>query len=492
MRLSLPNFRSPSVKLGLPHLTARGVRFGLPNLLRTTTFRLALVQASVFTAFAFIFLGYIYFGTAGQLTQDAERAAGQEFDSLALVYAQGGRDALNQEVIERSASGGPTRYLFADEKGAAISGDFDRLWKVPTTPGERAEFDFEAPNLDGSFTKHHAIGRVGRLKDGPILLVARDMGDASIIVRRISNTLWTGALLGVALSLLAGLIASRQAARRVETLSRTAQNVMSGDLTSRAPVHGDNDEFDILAIDFNAMLARLEKLVHSSRTAGDAIAHDLRTPLARLRGQVEAALETPPSAEADREALRRALDEIDQVLATFTSVLRLARVQSAAGWKFETVDVTAITRDLAEFYEPVAEDAGISLRSFIVPRLIVSGDANLIQQALSNLIENAIKYTPEGGQVRVEAIRGADARIVISVADSGPGVPNEERERILERFVRLETARTTPGSGLGLSLVQAVAELHQAELLLGDGLSGPCGPGLTVWLKFAPQRQRGA
>jgi signal transduction histidine kinase len=480
------------MRLSLPHWPARNVRFGLPNLLRTTTFRLAMVQATFFTAFAFVFLGYIYFATAGQLTQDAERAAAQEFDSLALVYAQGGRDALNQEVIERSSSGGPTRYLFADENGKAISGDFDRLSKIPAGAAERAEFDFEAPNPDGTFTRHHAIGRVGRLSNGPILLVARDMGDAAAIVRRISNTLWTGALLGVALSLLAGLIASRQAARRVETLSRTAQDVMAGDLTRRAPVHGDNDEFDILAIDFNAMLARLEKLVHSTRTAGDAIAHDLRTPLARLRGQIESALETPPSGEADREALRRALEELDQVLATFTAVLRLARVQSASGWRFEQVDVTAITRNLTEFYEPVAEDAGVTLRSFITPGLFAAGDESLITQALSNLIENAIKYTPRSGQARVEAIRGADGRIVVSVADSGPGVPAEDRERILERFVRLETARTTPGAGLGLSLVAAVADLHQAELLLGDGLGGSCGPGLSVWMKFAAQRQRPA
>jgi hypothetical protein len=448
-----------------------------------------MVQAGFFTAFAFVFLGYIYFATAGQLTQDAERAAAQEFDSLALIYAQGGRDALNQEVIERSASAGPTRDLYADEGGQVISGDFDRLWRIPSGPGERTDFEFEAPSKDGTtFVHHRAIGRVGRLLNGPILLVARDMGDASAIVRRISNTLWTGGLLGVALSLVAGLIASRQAAQRVETLSRTAQDVMAGDLTRRAPVLGADDEFDILASDLNAMLARLEKLVHSTRTAGDAIAHDLRTPLARLRQQIEAALEAPPSSEADREALRRALDETDQVLATFNAVLRLSRLQSAAGWRFEPVDFTAITRDLAEFYEPVAEDSGVALSSFVAEGLTAPGDASLITQALSNLIENAIKYTPAGGKMRVEAVRGDNGRIIITVADTGPGVAPADRERVLDRFVRLETARTSPGVGLGLSLVAAVAELHGAELILGDGLGGGCGPGLSVWLKFPQAR----
>lgn len=460
------------------------MRLGLPNLVRTTTFRLAMVQAIVFAVFAFGFLGYIYFTTAGQLRQDAEKAAAQEYDALVLIYAQGGRNPLNQAIIERAASAGPTLYLFADEAGEVVSGDFPVLPVFPTGSGERAEFEFDAPDERGELVRHRAIGKVGRVLNGPILLVARDMGDASTIVRRISNTLWTGALLGVVLSLLAGLIASRQAANRVETLSRLAQDVMEGNLSRRAPVLGVDDEFDILAREFNAMLERLEKLVHSTRTAGDAIAHDLRTPLSRLRQQIEAALETPPRSDADRDALRRALEETDNVLNTFNAILRLARVQTPANWRFAPVDVTLIARDLAEFYEPVGEDKGVTLSSAIGDGLIALGDTSLITQTLANLIENAIKYTPPGGALRVEAARGGDNRVVVKVADSGPGIPENQRERVLERFVRLEQARTSPGAGLGLSLVQAVATLHGAELTLEDGLGGSCGPGLGVRLAF--------
>ena len=465
------------------------MKLGLPALVRTTTFRLALVQAAVFTLFAFLLLGYLYFTTVGQLDREAERAAAQEFDSLALLYAQGGDKALNQEVIQRAATGGPNLYGFADAKGQLVSGAFDRLPFMPNAANMYADFEFEAPNKKNQVVRHRAIGRLGRLLGGPILLVARDMGDASAIGRRISNTIWTGGLLGLAFSLAAGLIASREAARRVETLSRTAQDVMAGDLTRRAPVRGVDDEFDILARDLNAMLARLERLVQSSRTAGDAIAHDLRTPLSRLRQKVETTLEGA-STEADREALRGVLDETDQVLATFNAILRLARLQSAAGWKFEPVDISAITRDITEFYEPVAEDACVTLTGFATPGLSVPGDASLITQALSNLVENAIKFAPPSGAVRIETIRGTDGRVIVSVADNGPGVPEEDRARVLERFVRLEAARTTPGSGLGLTLVAAVAELHGAEMALGDGLGGPTGPGLTVWLKFNPARAK--
>lgn len=454
---------------------------GIPELFRTTTFRLALAQAAVFTVFASALLSYVYFTTAGQLTRDAEQAAANEFAALEQVYAQGGLKSLNQEVIERAASSNQLLYLLTDESGRVISGDFDRLPATPNRPGDPLVFMIEVGE-GADVQRRRARGWSGRLLNGPILLVARDMGDAAAIVRRITRAVWTGALLGLFFSLLSGVLASRQAVQRIQAITRTTREVMAGDLSRRAPMRVQADEFDALAAALNAMLARLEKLVLSTRNAGDAIAHDLRTPLARLRQRLEQALEQEPDLQRDREALRAAAEETDRVLATFTAVLRLSRLQTATDWQFEKIDVTQVVEELAEFYGPAAEDQQQSLTAEVAIGLFAKGDRSLITQALANLIENALKYTPEGGRVQLRAHRRSDGRIEVSVADNGPGIPYADRERAVERFVRLEAARSTPGSGLGLSLVAAVAELHRGGLTLENGLGGPFGPGLRASL----------
>ena len=458
------------------------MKLAVPVFLRTVTFRLAVFQAALFAVFSLALLAFVYNATVGQLQREADAAADQEFFELVNVYDKGGFSALNQEVFERAALAGPALYLLADSAGEIAAGDFGGLPRVPVLGSDNIEFQYDRPGPEGTRVTNHARGRLGRLRGGEALLVARDMAGSGELVGRVTRAVYLGAGLGLLLSLASGYFASRQAALRADALSRTARDVMKGDLTRRAPVVGADDEFDRLASDLNAMLDRIERLMRSARTAGDAIAHDLRTPLTRLRQRIEAALEAPPDTEADREALRRALDETDSVLATFTAVLRLARVQSAAGWTFQRVDLTAIARELCEFYEPVAEDSGIALSTDVQDDLIVPGDPSLLTQALSNLIENAIKYTPGPGRVAVSATRDDEGRIVLSVADSGPGVREEDRERVIDRFVRLETARSSPGAGLGLSLVAAVAEVHHAEFKLGDGLGGEHGPGLRATL----------
>ncbi|MGE3302389.1 MAG: ATP-binding protein [Hyphomonadaceae bacterium] len=471
-------------------LHAQGVRLAWPVFLRTVTFRLAFFQALIFILFAFALLGFFYYFTVGQLQRDADAAADQEFETLQQVHAKGGFRALNQEVIERAAATGPSLYVLADSTGRVISGDFQDLPKPPEA-GPRLPFEYETIGQDNVIVRNRARGRIGRLSDGSILIVARDMSGTSAIVRRVTNAVWIGAAIGLVMSLVSGYFASRQAARRVEALARTARDVMAGDLTRRAPVIGADDEFDALATEFNAMLERIERLMRAARTAGDAIAHDLRTPLTRLKQRLESTLEANPETESDREALRRALEEADSLLATFNAILRLARVQSAAGWRFERVDVTAILRDLCEFYEPAAEDSGVALTAQVEEGLQAPGEASLLTQALSNLIENAVKYTPAPGRVIVSGKRREDGRIAVEVADSGPGVPPDDRERVVDRFVRLEAARSTPGAGLGLSLVAAVAAVHKADLALADGLGGETGPGLKVTFTLPMLAARG-
>jgi hypothetical protein len=447
------------------------MRFDLA-LLRTTTFRLALAQAGVVLGFVVLILVFVYFATVGQLNRDSDALADQEFAALERAYGEGGIRRLNQEVVERAALQGPFLYVLAEGDGRIVSGDFERFpVPLPGESSERVDFGFELPS-GGETRRGRARGQVGRLLNGPILLVARDLGDGALIAGRITRALWTVAAVGLLFSVASGLIGAWLASRRVEELTNTTRDVMAGDLSRRAPVRGEGDEFDALAVAINAMLDRIERLMLSTRTAGDAIAHDLRTPLTRFRHRLESALDEPPDSQADREALRKALEEADRLLDMFSAILRLARVESNAEWRLDVVDATEILRELVEFYEPAAEEQGRSFHGEVGDGLRLRGDAGLFTQAVSNLIENALKYTREGGHVEVRAVHRPDGRIEVVVADDGPGIAPAERERALERFVRLDSSRTTPGAGLGLSLVAAVARLHRGGLHLRDGIGG--------------------
>ena len=451
-------------------------------LLRTTTFRLALAQAGIVLTFVVALLLYVYFATAGQLIRDSDVLADQEYATLERAYAEGGMRRLNQEVVERGARQGALLYMLAESNGTVVTGDFRELPRVPGEAPERVDFNFERVDEAGGAIRGRARGRVGRLLNGPILLVARDLGDTALIAGRITRVLWTVAIVGLIVSIASGLLAAAQAARRAEDLADTARAVMAGNLARRAPMRGAGDEFDALAAAMNGMLDRIEQLMHTTRTAGDAIAHDLRSPLTRFRQKLEAALEAPPDSEADREALRNAVDEVDRLVDMFSAVLKLSRVEGAGNWRMERVDASPILHELVEFYEPVAEEKNQTLRGFVNDGLVLRGEPGLFTQAVSNLIENAIKYTPSGGQVELRAVRRPDGRIEISVADDGPGVAPHDRDRVVERFVRLETARSSPGVGLGLSLVAAVARLHQGGLHLRDGLGPEGKKGLGVAL----------
>lgn len=451
-------------------------------LLRSTTFRLAVVQAGVVLAFVIALLIYVYVATAGQLIRDSDVLADQEYATLERAYAEGGMRRLNQEVVERAARQGALLYMLAESSGAVVTGDFRQLPVIPGEAAERIDFNFERQDEAGAVVRGRARGKVGRLLSGPILLVARDLGDTALIAGRITRVLWTVALFGIPLSILSGLLAAAQAARRADDLADTARAVMAGDLSRRAPIRGAGDEFDALAAAMNGMLERIEKLMHTTRTIGDAIAHDLRSPLTRFRQKLEVALDAEPDSEADRDALRNAADEADRLVATFSAVLKLSRVEGAGNWTMQRVDMSEVLKELIEFYEPVAEESGQSLTGAIADGLLVRGEHGLLAQAVSNLIENAMKYTQDGGKIELSAAKRTDGRIEILVADNGPGVPPVERDRVLERFVRLEAARSSPGVGLGLSLVAAVARLHQGGLHLRDGLREEDHVGLGVLL----------
>ena len=284
-----------------------------------------------------------------------------------------------------------------------------------------------------------------------------------------------------------GLLISRNLERSMGRLNAVVGSVQDGDLKARVAVRGSGDELDELGQGLNGMLDRLETSMASIRHAGDAIAHDLRSPLTRMRARLEVALIDAESGRIDGvDALQVALDEADTLLKTFNTVLAIARLQAAAGRVPDAAvfDAAELAADMAELYEPAAEDKGLDFSAEIERGLMIEGARPFLAQALANVIDNAIKYTPVGGAVMLRARRRSSGEIEFSVTDTGPGVPEEDRGRVIERFVRLDNSRTEAGSGLGLSLVGAVMEAHMGRIQLdeGPGAYGESGPGLRVAL----------
>lgn len=445
------------------------MRLPLPAFMRTTTFRLAVVHAVMFLVFTFGLLIYLFYSTAGYMRSQSVRELDGEVQALAAAFNSGGMDRLNQTVIERSSVRGPFFYVLQDASGQTISGDFATIPDdLPESGSVETNFAYQSMNRNGEQETRSANGIIIRLPNKASLMVAYDLSTRTQIVNRITRSVWTALPIGLAMSLIGGLIISRSAAQRAEQLTRTTDGIISGDLSRRAPVVGSGDEFDRLSERLNAMLDRLEYLMMTTRHAGDAIAHDLRSPLTRLRNRLEADLRDGDG--VDRTAsIERTIDEVDAVLATFNAILSLSKVQAGSSARFEEIQISELMAQLAELYEPAAEDEGLAFASEIEPDLTIEGDRSLLAQAITNLLDNAIKYTPSGGALTLRTRTTRKGEIELSVTDTGPGIPAEDRERAVRRFVRLEASRTQPGNGLGLAMVDAIAKLHQGHFELSDG-----------------------
>jgi signal transduction histidine kinase len=457
----------------------------LTKLFRTTTFRLSLTYLALFSAAAIVAIVYIYWNTTVLLSRQLNQTIDAELKGLAEQYRAGGLEQLVRTVAERTQTPGNSLYLVADSEGRRLAGNLSAVTPELWNSLGPVEFVYRRPAA-GGVENRLAFANVFRLPSGYRLIVGRDIEDRRELARLVRSAMLWGlgvmALFGIG----GGYWVSRKLLTRIDMLAATTLTIMDGDLTSRLAVTGSGDELDRLSESLNLMLARIEQLMAGLREVSDNIAHDLKTPLNRLRNRVEAALREPYGEPVYREALERTIEEADGLIKTFNALLSIARLEAGAGGENrETLDVSALLRDVAELYEPVADERGLVLNADADGPIFVRGDRQLLGQAIANLIDNAIKYgTAEPVRASVAATPDVEVRAAanndraeIIVTDRGPGVPTSDRERVLDRFVRLEASRSEPGSGLGLSLVAAVARLHGGNLRLEDN-----APGLRVIL----------
>ena len=455
----------------------------LPAVFRTNTFRLTLLFLAVFAAGAAAFLGYIYFMTAGEVSRFADMAIAREVATLDGVYEKGGAGAVRSAMIERTAIDQPFLYLLLDPSGRKIWGT------IPDVPvGQSDERNIVWTHFkvaEGNETRL-ARGERQRLSGGEIMFVGADIGHTEDYVNKIVRAIWGAGVLVVVLGLAGGILVSRNVSRSIGGLNAVVGAVQGGDLRARVALRGTGDEFEELASGLNAMLDRLERSIGSLRHAGDAIAHDLRSPLTRLRTRLEVAMIEVEAGKSDpKAALAQALEDADGVLRTFNAVLAISRLQAAGAAPDQaSFDPSQLAADVAELYEPLCEDLGLDFKAELTRGLTVKANREFLAQALANLLDNAVKYTPPGGAVMFRVRRRSSGEIEFSVTDTGPGVPEDQRERVVQRFVRLENSRNQPGAGLGLPLVAAVAQAHGGRLELdeGPGKVGEIGPGLRVAL----------
>jgi len=455
----------------------------LGKLLRTTAFRLTLVYLVVFALFATFLLGYFALNTRRLINEQITAIVDTELQLLQVQYNQAGMRRLVGIVDVRSRRPGSSLYLVTTPNGEGLAGNVGSLEPgVLESEGwvETAYRRLEEPES----AEHNALVRVLRLPGGIRILVGRDLEERERMFRIIALAgRWSVAIV-IVLGILGGVFVSRRVLKRVDAMTGTAQTIMAGDLSGRLSVIGSGDEFDRLALNLNGMLERIESLMRGLKEVTDNVAHDLKTPLTRLRNRCEAALRTAKTEAEFRRVLVESIEESDGLIRTFDALLMIARAESGEVRDgMAEFDAAEVARDVGELYEPLAEDKGLTLEVEAKERAAVKGNRELVSQALANLVDNAIKYAapeakdPQGainGQrngIVVEANADQD-QVVLTVSDRGPGIPHGDRARVIDRFVRLEQSRSLPGSGLGLSLVSAVARLHGGELKLEDNAPG--------------------
>lgn len=454
-----------------------------PRFWHTTSFRAAAVATLALAVTAILVVTFVTRSTNDAMSRATIEALDREGAALHRVYVQGGLDQLTRALQDRIAAGDTHLYRLTDATRRAIAGNLTESPALPPESRGGGTFSYRPPTEAADAPARLAAARIFALANGLTLIVARDIEPQRAYLAATNRTLGLGVALLALVGLAAGVALSRHILKRVDAMTAASRSIMAGNLAERLPRTGTDDELDRLAASLNIMLDRIELLMASMKEVSDNIAHDLKTPLNRLRNRAEAALADTRGSPAWRAGLEYAIEDADELMKMFNALLLIARLEAGAvGDTMAPVEIGAMVEDLAELYAPAAEEAGLDLawRNEARTPVRVRANRQLLGQAIANLIENAIKYAaPTEGEPEGDAratvsvsLAVADGHAEIAVADRGPGIAEADRDRAVRRFVRLEASRTKPGTGLGLSLVAAVARLHDGTLRLEDNRPG--------------------
>ena len=442
------------------------------DLFRLTSFRIIFIYIILLTLSIGLVAFYLYWSTSRDFQMKVDNEIIQESTRLSQVYKRYKEVGLIREIQYLSKTPNPNLYILRDSNNKFIAGNFsdtDSLWNLKRLDEGGVLFSFEKKNNSGEITrKYYFRGKEFIVRNKYNLIVARDVSYENYLKDRFFNTILSTSLLIISLGLLGGYVLSRNFLNRISAINKTSLEIMDGDLSMRLPTSSNNDELNQLSLNLNNMLDRLNKLMIGMKDVSDNIAHDLRTPLNKIRTNLEVTLMSSPDSESYRETIKEVIEDVDGVINTFNSLLAISRVESGSvSLKKEKINIKDLIEDIVDLWEPLAEEKGVVLNNECENDIYFNGNKNLLSQAISNLIDNSIKYGKEENTVNLGSNLSKES-IVIWVSDTGPGIRNEDKEKVLDRFTRLDTSRNTSGTGLGLSLVNSMIKFHKGKIELLD------------------------
>jgi signal transduction histidine kinase len=447
----------------------------IPRVFRTSSFRLTALYGGLTSAGYLLLFAIVFWSTTHYMQQQLDSSVAGELTEIQNAAPDGGRDQIRDVVAGLIGRSPDYFYLLQDADGRVLIGNLPATRAVTGIrqwPGSRR-------HRGNPFSGIRGRGII--VAGGAYLFVGLSTVQLHEMEELILHAFLWGLALALVLSLAGGAAVSLSVLRRIESVSRTSREIIGGDLQRRIPERGTRDEFDHLGASLNAMLDRIQTLMDGLRQVSNDIAHDLRTPLTRLRQRLELAQHDAAGGPLAAAIIPQTLCDIDSILETFGALLRIAQIESGACQAgFRPVHLGEVLRNVVEVYQPACEERGQTLEMHIETSPDVLGDRELLTQLFANLLDNASRHSPPGARIEVAATASTD-RVSVVVADSGPGIPAEFRVKVMQRFFRLESSRSTPGNGLGLSLAAAIARIHGADLELGDH-----APGLTVTVRLSP------